>query len=76
LDSVLEDCAKSFGEGDVSGGVATLRQVLENVAAVEDDETIKETMQRCNRALAQGGDTRLDLILLSLHVLDGAWNKA
>jgi MFS family permease len=74
LDSVLEGCAKSFGARDVSGGVATLRQVLEEVAAVEDDETIKDTLQRCSQALAQGDDTRLELILLSLHVLDLAWN--
>jgi hypothetical protein len=76
LDSVLEDCAKSFGARDVSDGVATLRQVLEGVAIVEDDPTIKDAMQRCNQALAQAGDTRLDLILLSLHVLDVAWNQA
>jgi hypothetical protein len=72
----LERCAESFGEHDVSGGVAHLQQVLEQVANVEDDQTIKEIMQRCNQALAHFGATRPDLILLSLHVLDAAWNRA
>jgi hypothetical protein len=76
LEPVLERCAESFGEHDVSGGVAHLQQVLEQVANVEDDQTIKEIMQRCNQALAHFGATRPDLILLSLHVLDAAWNRA
>lgn len=75
LDPVLEAGAKSFGEHDLAGGVAILRQVLEAMAAVEEDGTLKETMGRCNQALAHGGHTRLDLILLSLHVLDVAWNS-
>jgi hypothetical protein len=76
LEPVLERCAERFGENDVSGGVAYLQQVVEKVALVEDDETIREIMQRCNKALARPGPTRPDLILLSLHVLDAAWNKA
>ncbi|MCO6450235.1 MAG: MFS transporter [Caldilineales bacterium] len=72
LDSSFEMCVEYFGTGETIDGVDELQQMLQSAADSSENAVLQDALIRCSAALVQCGDDRLDLVLLSLHLLDAA----
>jgi HEAT repeat protein len=65
-----ETCAEHFALGDSAQGAALLQEMLGQLPKDNLDKTLVSILHECASGLAEFRDTRLELILLSLHTLD------
>lgn len=70
-----ESCAAAFAQNQAEDGAAHLQHLLQQFAQAFPNTPLTDMMTRCAAALAQFGDTRLEIILLSLHTLDVALHQ-
>jgi len=70
LGSLVEACVRCFAQGDLSGGVACLGDMIQRLPTRDLDESLACILGECAAGLAEFGGTRPELILLALHSLD------
>ncbi|HXV98384.1 MAG TPA: hypothetical protein VEC93_08165, partial [Anaerolineae bacterium] len=63
-------CAESFAHGDLPQGASQLKALLCQLPQTKFDSTLTCIINECAASLAEFGPTRLEFILLSLHVLN------
>ncbi|MBN1217511.1 MAG: MFS transporter [Anaerolineae bacterium] len=73
--TLVETCAHHFAEGNPARGAASLREILEQWPTENLNPTLTAILHGCIRGLADFGGSRLEYILLSLHILDLAMRE-
>lgn len=70
LAALAETCAQQYAKGDSAQGAASLSKMLCQLPKDNLDKTLVSILHECVNDLAEFGDTRLEIILLSLHTLN------
>ena len=67
---LTEKCAEAFAQHDTSQGMDLLKEMIFRLPPAGLDKSLIYILHECARNLDEPGDTRLELILLSLHALN------
>lgn len=68
-------CAAEFAQGNTAPGAAKLQQLIGHMAQHHPPDPLADILNECAACLAQFDDSRLEIILLSLHTLDIALHR-
>ena len=75
IETVAEGCTQNFAHGNPAAGIACLKTMMAWFPKEHLDEDMVQMLAACSQCLAQFGNSRKEIILLSLHVLDAAFER-
>lgn len=75
IETIAEGCEQNFSRGNTAAGAACVRTLMTWLPTEHLDENLAEMLKACAQCLSQFGSSRKEILLLSLHVLDAAFEQ-